>query len=88
MEARADVLSYSTPRLEQPVTIAGPIEVVLYVSSSARDTDFMVKLVDVYSDGKAINLSDDAFRARYREGFDKKVLMQPKRVYKIRLTNT
>jgi uncharacterized protein len=44
VEARADVLAYSTPPLEKPVTIAGPIEVVPYVSSSAKDTDFMVKL--------------------------------------------
>jgi uncharacterized protein len=87
VEARADVLVYSTSALEKPVTIAGPIEAVLYVSSSAKDTDFMVKLVDVYPDGKAINLSDDAFRVRYREGFDKKVLMQASHVYKIRLTN-
>jgi uncharacterized protein len=87
VEARRDVLVYSTPPLEKPVTIAGSIEVVLYVSSSAKDTDFMVRLVDVYPDGKAINLSDDAFRVRYREGFDKKVLMRPGEVYPIRLTN-
>jgi uncharacterized protein len=87
VEARRDVLVYSTLLLEKPVTIAGPIEVVLHVSSSAKDTDFMVRLVDVYPDGKAINLSDDAFRVRYREGFDKKVLMRPGEVYPIRLTN-
>ena len=87
VEARKDVLVYSTPPLEKPLTIAGPIDVVLYVSSSAKDTDFMVKLVDVYPDGKAINLSDDAFRVRYREGFDKKVLMQPGTVYKIKLSD-
>jgi uncharacterized protein len=87
VEARKDVLVYSTPPLEKPVTIAGPIDVVLHVSSSAKDTDFMVRLVDVYPDGKAINLSDDAFRVRYREGFDKKALMRPGEVYPIRLTN-
>jgi putative CocE/NonD family hydrolase len=69
------------------VTIAGPIEVVLYVSSSAKGTDFMARLVDVYPDGKSINLTDDAFRVRYRDGFDKKVLMRPGEVYPIRLTN-
>ncbi len=87
VEARRDVLVYSTPPLDKPVTIAGPVEVVLYVSSSAKDTDFMVRLVDVYPDGKAINLSDDAFRVRYREGFDKKVLMRSGEVYEIRLGN-
>ena len=87
IEARADVLTYSTPVLEKGVTVAGPIEVVLYVSSSAKDTDFIVKLVDVYADGKAINLSNDGFRVRYREGFDKKVLMDRGEVYEIKLTN-
>lgn len=87
IEARADVLTYTTPELEDGVTVAGSIEVVLYVSSLARDTDFMVKLIDVYPDGKAINLNDDGFRMRYREGFDKKVLMQEGDVYEIRLTN-
>lgn len=87
VEMRRDVLSYSTPVLEQPVTVVGPVEVVLYVSSSAKDTDFMVKLIDVYPDGKAINLAEDAFRVRYREGFDKKVLMRAGEVYEIRLPN-
>lgn len=87
VEARKDVLIYSTPPLKKAVTIAGPVEVVLYVSSSAKDTDFMVKLVDMYPDGKSINLSDDAFRVRYREGFQKKTLMEPGTVYKITLAN-
>lgn len=87
IEARADVLSYTTPALRTAVTVAGPVEVVLYVSSSAKDTDFTVKLVDVYPNGKAINLADDGFRVRYREGFDKKVLMDEGQVYEIRLTN-
>jgi putative CocE/NonD family hydrolase len=87
IEARKDVLVYSSAPLEQPVTIAGPIEVVLYVSSSAKDTDFIVKLIDVYPDGKAINLSDDAFRVRYRDGFDQMVPMQPGEIYKITLSN-
>src|SRR3546814_16372645 len=48
IEVRGDVLSYTTPVLTKGVTVAGPIEVVLYVSSSAKDTDFTVKLIDVY----------------------------------------
>ena len=87
VEMRKDVLSYSTHSLDSSVTIAGPIEVVLYVSSSAPDTDLIVRLVDVYPDGKAISLSDDAFRVRYRDGFDKQVLMHPSTVYKITLSN-
>jgi uncharacterized protein len=87
VEMRRDVMSYTTPTLKTPVTVAGPIDVLLYVSSSAKDTDFVVKLIDVYPDGKAINLGDDGFRVRYREGFDKKVLMRPGEVYPIRFTN-
>lgn len=87
VEMRRDVLSYTTPQLKQGVEVVGPIQVVLYVSSSAKDTDFFVKLVDVYPGGKAINLADDAFRVRYRDGFDKKELMTPGKVYRIRLPN-
>jgi uncharacterized protein len=87
VEARKDVLVYSTPPLDKPTTIAGPIEVVLYVSSSAKDSDFVVKLLDVYPDGKSIDLADDGFRVRYREGFGKQVFMQSGKAYKIRLTD-
>jgi uncharacterized protein len=86
VEARKDVLVYSTPPLEKAVTIAGPVEAVLYVSSSARDTDYMVKLVDVYPDGRAINLSEDAFRVRFRGGYEKPVMMERGKVYRIDLT--
>jgi uncharacterized protein len=87
VEARQDVLVYSTEALKEPVTIAGPVEADLFVSSSARDTDFMVKLVDVYPDGKAINLTEDAFRVRYRDGYEKKVMMERGKVYEIKLTD-
>jgi len=87
VEARRDVLVYSTPPLEAPVTVAGPVTVTLHVSSSAKDTDFMVKLVDVFPDGKAINLADDAFRMRYREGFDRSVRMTADGTYRITLSN-
>jgi hypothetical protein len=87
IEMRRDVLSYTTDVLTEAVTVVGPVEVVLYVSSSAKDTDFIVKLIDVYPDGKAINLADDGFRVRYRQGFDRKVLMKEGEVYAIRLTN-
>lgn len=84
-EARRDVLVFSTAPLEQPLTCAGPVEVSLWVSSSAPDTDFIVKLVDVHPDGKSINLNDDGFRVRYREGFDRQVPMAPGEVYEITL---
>jgi putative CocE/NonD family hydrolase len=87
VETRKDVLVYSSPTLSTPVSIAGQVSVTLYVSSSAKDTDFMVKLVDVLPDGRAVNMSDDAFRMRYRDGYDKKVLMAPGGVYEITLSN-
>jgi len=84
-EMRADVLVYSTPPLDEGVTVVGPIEVVLHVSSSARDTDFAVKLIDVFPDGKAYNLYDDILRARYREGYDRQVFMEEDGVYRLEL---
>jgi putative CocE/NonD family hydrolase len=83
LEMRGDILVYTTPELEEDLTVAGFVEVELYVSSDAKDTDFTVKLVDVYPDGTAYNLDDNIFRARYREGYDKKVLMEPGEVYKL-----
>lgn len=68
VEARDDVLVFSTPALENDVEVSGPIKVVLYASSSAPDTDFTAKLVDVHPDGKAVNLADGLIRALYREG--------------------
>jgi predicted acyl esterase len=87
VEMRRDVLVFSTPPLEEGVTVVGPIEVKLHVSSSARDTDFIVKLVDVHPDGKAINLNDDGFRVRYRNGFDQVALMESGETYEITLPN-
>jgi uncharacterized protein len=65
-ESRADVLCYSTPVLEQPLEVTGHVSLQLFVSSSAPDTDFTGKLVDVFPDGRAIFLTDGILRARYR----------------------
>ena len=85
VEAREDVLCYTTPTLEQAVEVTGPIELVLYVSSSARDTDVVGKLVDVYPDGRAELLTDGILRARYRESFSEPKLMEPEQVYELHL---
>jgi putative CocE/NonD family hydrolase len=85
VETRQDVLVYTTPVLERPVEVTGPLQAVLYVSSSTRDTDFTAKLVDVYPDGTAYNIHEGILRARYREGFDKKVWMEPAQVYEIKI---
>ncbi|MGA2000988.1 MAG: CocE/NonD family hydrolase [Terriglobales bacterium] len=85
VEMRQDVLVYSTSPLQKGVEITGPIKAVLYVSSSARDTDYTAKLVDVYPDGTAYNVQEGIKRARYRDGYDKTVWMELGRVYKIEI---
>jgi uncharacterized protein len=83
MEERNDILVYSTEPLKEGIELSGPIEVTLYVSSSARDTDFTVKLIDVYPDGRAYNLDETIQRLRYRNGYDKALAwMKPDEVYK------
>ncbi len=86
IEARDDVLVYSTGPLEKGIEVSGPVDVTLYVSSDAKDTDFTVKLVDVFPDGTAFNIDDNIQRARYREGYDKPpVWMEKGKVYKVTL---
>jgi predicted acyl esterase len=85
IEMREDVLVYTSPVLDQALEVTGPLEVVLHVSSSAPDTDFMAKLVDVYPDGRAFNVQEGALRMRYREGFDQDLRMTAGAVYRIRL---
>src|SRR5258706_2717699 len=86
MEARADILVYSSDPFKEGVEVSGPIDVTLYVSSDVKDTDFTVKLIDVYPDGRAYNLDETIQRVRYRDGYDKPVLMmEPGKVYKVTL---
>src|SRR5262249_43702192 len=80
VETRHDILVYTTAPLTQGVEVTGPISLQLYVSSSALD-NFTGKLVDVYPDGTAYNIQEGILRARYRDGFDKKVLMKADSVY-------
>ena len=68
IEDRPDVLVYSTPPLERAVEVTGPITVTLYAATSASDTDWTTKLVDVEPNGYARNLTDGILRARYRQG--------------------
>lgn len=85
VEARHDVLVYTSPPLERPLEVTGPIKVVLWVSSSARDTDFTAKLVDVSPEGTAYNVQEGIQRMRYREGYDRKVWMEPGGVYRVEI---
>ncbi|HDZ40533.1 MAG TPA: CocE/NonD family hydrolase [Bacteroidetes bacterium] len=86
MEMRNDILVYTSDVLEEGIEVTGFIETVLYVSSDVKDTDFTIKLIDVYPDGRAFNLDETIQRARYREGYDREVFMEPGNVYKLELT--
>lgn len=81
VEERADVLVYTTPPLPEDVTVIGPVKLVLYGASSAPDTDFTAKLLDVHPSGFAQRLCDGMVRARFRDGMDKSQLIEPGRVY-------
>jgi len=86
MEKREDILVYTTPPLKEGLEISGFIESTLYVSSDVKDTDFTIKLIDVYPDGRAYNLDETIQRVRYREGYDKEVFMEEGKVYKLTMT--
>jgi putative CocE/NonD family hydrolase len=85
VEARDDVLVYSTPVLDRPVEVTGPIELRLFVASSARDTDFTGELVDVYPDGRAMILTEGILRARQRASATVPEPLEPEAVYALRL---
>lgn len=90
IEQRSDVLVYSTPPLAEDTEITGPVTVDLYASSSAVDTDFTAKLVDVHPDGKAYNVSQGIIRARYRDSLEKATPLTPGEVtaFKIEMMPT
>jgi putative CocE/NonD family hydrolase len=82
IEARDDVLVYTTPELAEAVEVTGPIKMKLFAATSAKDTDWVARLVDVYPDGRAYNLQDGILRARYRGGKDKpESLLKPGKTY-------
>ena len=85
IEARADVLCYTSAVLEDDLEVTGPVSLSLFVTSSAVDTDFTGKLVDVYPDGRAMILTDGILRARYRESLSTAKLMQPGSVYELHI---
>ncbi|HLK50210.1 MAG TPA: CocE/NonD family hydrolase [Bryobacteraceae bacterium] len=83
VEDRPDVLVYSTRALRSDVAVAGPVKVVLYLATSARDTDFTAKLVDVFPDGTARILTDGILRLRYRKSLERSELARPGEVYEV-----
>jgi len=83
VEQRRDVLVYTSRPLREDLEVIGPVKVVLYVSTSARDTDFTAKLVDVFPDGTARNLTDGILRLRYRDSLERAAAATPGQVYRI-----
>ncbi len=90
--SRPDVLVFQTEPLEEPLEVTGPIEIELWVATSAPDTDFTAKLVDVYPPsawypfGYCLNLTDSITRLRYRNGFEKPELVQPGEPVRVTIT--
>ncbi|MGI9315884.1 MAG: CocE/NonD family hydrolase [bacterium] len=85
-EERDDVLVFSTLPLDEDTEVTGPIEIKLFAASSARDTDFTAKLIDVYPDGTAYNLTEGIIRARFRESlWEEPTLLVPGEIYEITL---
>lgn len=87
-EARVDVLIYTSPELSEEIAIAGDVFAEVYAASSCIDTDWVVRLTDVGTDGSSLKLSDGIIRARYRNSYEKPELLVPGKVekYYVRMT--
>ena len=83
LDAREDILVYATPPLDRPVTVIGPVTLRLWVASSAPETDFTAKLIDVRPDGLAVNVSYGIMRTSYMEGYDEPKPMEPETPYEL-----
>lgn len=82
-EKQPEVRTFTSEVLAEPVEWTGRVTTELYVTSTAKDTDFIVRVSDVYPDGRSMLLIDYVRRARYREGFDRAVMMEPGKVYRV-----
>ena len=83
VDSRPDVLCYTGPVLEEAVEVTGHVELKLFVASSALDSDITAKLVDVFPDGRAINLCDGILRLRYRDDLSNPTPLAPGEVYEV-----
>jgi len=81
-EKRNDVLVFTGDELKAELEVTGPVKVILYAASTAKDTDWTAKLIDVHPDGRAINLCDGIIRARYRDSRSDPTLIQPGKIYR------
>ncbi|MDX2056357.1 MAG: CocE/NonD family hydrolase [Gemmatimonadales bacterium] len=86
LEARSDLLVYSTPPLPNPLTIAGPVRAVLWLSTDVPDTDVAAKLVDVDPSGRSWNVVDGIFRLRFRNGIASPAPAEPGKVYRVEVS--
>jgi uncharacterized protein len=85
VEAREDVLVYTSSVLKEAVAIAGPVKMRLYGATDGPDTDYFAKLVDVHPDGFAMNIAEGILRARYRNGLDRVQLLKPGEAYEFEI---
>ncbi len=85
IEGRHDILVFTSPPLKSDLQVTGVVRAMVYVSTSARDTDFTAKLIDVTPDGTAIGLTDGILRLRYRSGVEKPELAKPGEIYLINI---
>ena len=85
IEKRDDILVYTTEELQLDLEVTGPVVVILFAASSAPDTDFTAKLIDVYPHSASIVMAEGIIRARYREGFLKTELIQPNTIYQYKI---
>lgn len=83
LDARKDILRFTSPILTRPLEVTGRIRATLFVTSDCPDTDFTVKLCDVYPDGRSMIVCDGILRARYRNSFKEETLLEPGRTYEI-----
>ncbi len=79
VESRSDVLVFTGPEIQEPVEVTGRVRARLWVASDAPDTDFFVRLCDVYPDGRSFNLCEGMLRARFRRGADRERPLRPGR---------
>lgn len=82
-ESQAEVRTFTSEVLQKPIEWTGKVQANLYVSSSAKDTDFIVRISDVYPDGRSILIIDYLRRARYREGFEREILIEPGKIFNL-----
>ena len=85
LDERSDILRFETEAFTEPQEVTGPLRAVLYASTDGVDTDFMAKLSVIKADNRVMNLVDGVLRGRFREGYEREVLMAPGEVYRLEL---